>query len=177
MPGISIIMDPFDVEALTKWLDNMGRRTSRAEILPIMMKHLEPVVAAERKNLAGHVKSGALMGSLQARSESAAKDRPGTISVFSAATLPRSALIKAWKGGRKQQQGWAERMKKRGRRRRVFYDVMIEAGHRKVKKIGGVLKEIGSPVPGIFFAKRAMADVGEREADAAAIAVMDHILG
>jgi hypothetical protein len=175
MPQIQILVDPRDMSNFMGFLQRMQDGMGRAEIIPILKEHFEPVVAAEKRNLADHVKSGALSGSLQARSGGG--DRPGVVSVFSAPTMTRAKLIKAWSGGRAQQQGWAARMKKRGRRRRVFYDVMVEAGHRQVKRIDGVLKEIGSPVPGIFFAKKAMMEVGKPQAEAAAEAIMDHIMG
>ena len=176
MPQIQILVDPADVEAITSWLSGMERHASRAELLPILMKHMEPVVAAEKAILAPHSKSGALAGSLQARSGGG--DRPGTLSVFSAATMSRAALIKAWSGGRAQQRGWASRMKRKGGRRSIFYGVMVEGGHRQVKRLAsGQLAEVGSPVAGVHFAAQAMATVGQREADAAAEAIMDHIMG
>ena len=176
MPTISVLLDPSDVNAFSKWMKAMDRRMSREEILPILMKHFEPVVAAEKAILAPHSKSGALSGSLQARSGGG--DRPGTISVFSAPTMTRAKLIKAWSGGRAQQRGWASRMNKKGRKRRVFYDVMVEGGHRQVRRLAsGQLAEVGSPVAGVHFAAQAMATVGQREADAAAEAIMDHIMG
>ena len=176
MPQISVLLDPSDVNAFSKWLDAMGRRMSREEILPILMKHFEPVVAAEKANLAGHIKTGALSGSLQARSGGG--DRPGTISVFSAPTMTRAKLIKAWSGGSAQKRGFASRMNRKGGRRSIFYGVMVEGGHRQVKRLAsGQLAEVGSPVPGVFFAARAMAEAGQRGADAAAEEIMKHIEG
>lgn len=44
---LSILIDEKDVQAFTAYVDGMERRASREALLPILLKHFEPVVASE----------------------------------------------------------------------------------------------------------------------------------
>ena len=92
MTTIQTLINEEDVRNFTSYVDGMGRRASRDQLLPILKKHFEPVVAAERQFLSGHSRSGALMTSLVART--GAGDKPGTMSVFSAPTATTKQLQK-----------------------------------------------------------------------------------
>lgn len=146
---ISILVDPHDIQQFTSFVDAMARRASdRAPMVEILKAGLEPVVAAEQANLAGHDKTGALSASLVARSGSG--DRPGTISAFVRPTA-RS---------------------KRGKHQ--MYGPMVHQGHiiirRRPAKEGD--KIFTDPIP---FARDAMESVGETNADAVAESLMKYI--
>jgi hypothetical protein len=130
-------------QEVSDFIQAMGRRASRAELLPIMLEAMGPVVAAEKGILGPHSKSGALELSLRERA--GAGDRPGVISVFSAPTATRKALKAAWGRGRRQQQGWAAAIKPGRGRQSVFYGKFVELGHDIVRgdKIVGHAKAVG----------------------------------
>ena len=176
MPTLSVIYQPEDIQAFTRYLDGMGKRVSGQEIRPILLKHLQPLVALEKANI--HSESGALSASLAARSGGG--DRPNVISVFSSSRMTRAKLIKKWSGGRKQQRGWAAKMEKKGRAKRVFYDEMVELGHRIVyrDKAGNLVQSSKRPrTAPVYFARRAAEQGGEQALDAAETEVMNFIEG
>lgn len=172
----SLLVDPGDLARFEAFCEGIGRRASREELLPILQKHLEPLVEHEKGTLSGHSESGALAGSLRARSGTG--DRPGTMSVFAAATATPSMLRKTWGlHGRKQQRGWAASLAPRGRRK-VFYADFVEKGHRiiHINKFGE-RSESETPATPVLFAQQAAEALGDTEADAAATEVLEHILG
>jgi len=177
MPTLQIIWDPDDIAAFSRYLDGMGKRMADKEIRPILLKHLQPLVALEKANI--HSESGALSASLAARTGSG--DRPNVISVFSSSKMTRAKLIKKWEGGRKQQRGWAEKeKKKKGRAKRVFYDEMVELGHRIVyrNKEGQLVQSSKRPrTAPVYFARRAAEQGAEQALDAAETEVMNFIVG
>jgi len=176
MPTLQIIWDPDDIAAFSRYLDGMVKRMADKEIRPILLKHLQPLVALEKGNISS--KSGALSASLAARSGSG--DWPNVISVFSSSKMTRAKLIKKWSGGRKQQRGWAAKMEKKGRAKRVFYDEMVELGHRIVyrDKAGNLVQSSKRPrTAPVYFAKRAAEQGGEQAMEAAETEVMNFIVG
>jgi hypothetical protein len=170
----SLLIDQNDIDAFSAYLDKMGRKASREEILPILKRHMQVLVARERAILSPHSKSGALVQSLTARAGSG--DREGTISVFSSPTATPSQLRATWgKKGRKQQQGWYAGLAGKGRRR-VFYGNIVHQGHRVVKRNAkGQLYDTGKRAEAIPFAAQASAELGEQQAQACAEAIMKHI--
>lgn len=176
MPAtLTILMDEQDMQRFTAFCDAMGRRTSRAELLPILKEGLEPLVSSEKSTLASHNKSGALSTSLTARSGSG--DRPGTISVFSAPTATVKQLQATWGSGRKQQRGWAAGLSGKGRRQ-VFYGPIVHQGHRIVKRgKDGQLHDTGKRTTPVPFAHQAAESLGESQAEAIAEAILTHIVG
>jgi hypothetical protein len=169
----SLLIDPGDVARFTAFCDGIGRKASREELLPILERHLAPLVQSEKSFLSGHSQSGALAASLSVRSGSG--DRPGTISVFAAATATPSQLRRTWgRKGRPQQQGWAGNMGARGRRM-VFYADFVEKGHRIVKvNKSGEHYEAGKAAP-VPFAHQAAESLGDTEAEAAAVEVLEYL--
>ena len=175
---VSILPEPADMEAFSTYLHNVGKKLARAELVPLMIAALEPVVEMEKGILADHSISGALAGSLQARSGSG--DRPDTISVFSAPTATRKNLIAAWSRGRKQHRGWAMHLASLGKggRKAVFYGPFVEAGHRIVNRdADGNLAAPGGRTAAVHFAAGAMEAIGDKQAEAAADAVLTAIFG
>jgi hypothetical protein len=162
---LEITFDSQDLARLQGFFEDMGRRAARSELLPILKEAFEPVVARERSILSGHVKSGALLASVKARTASPVRDVPGTLSVFSNVNATRRAAVKHWSRGRAQQRGWAAVEAAKGTRGRVkiFYGPIVHQGHGKAK-----------PIP---FARQAMEDVGEQSAETASKAILDHIVG
>ena len=178
MPVLGIIFDDGDMQRVREWLAGMGRRASRQELSPILIDAFEPVVAMEKSILSGHSKSGALEASLVARSGSG--DRPGTFSVYSAPVAKsKGALARKWSKGRAQQGAWAERIAAGTWGKRVVYGPFAEGGHRWVKRnAAGQLYEVQrAPAKPIHFAAGAVDALGETQAEKAAEAIMDHILG
>src|ERR1019366_685488 len=105
-PNLEIRFDDGDQEKLTAFLEGVADRlngpTARQQIVSILIKHLQPIVAREREILDPHNKSGALSASLTARAGSG--DNPGTASAFSAPTATNAMLLDTWGlQGRKQQ--------------------------------------------------------------------------
>jgi len=174
MPTLQIIWDPDDIAAFSRYLDGIGKRMADKEIRPILLKHLQPLVALEKANI--HSESGALSASLAARTGGG--DRPNVISVFSSSKMTNAKLIKKWSGGRAQQRGWAAKMEKKGRAKRVFYDEMVELGHRiVVRNKAGELVDTGKRTRPVYFARRAAEQAGEQALDAAETEVMNFIMG
>jgi plasmid replication initiation protein len=92
--------------------------------------------------------------------------------------MTRAKLIKKWSGGRKQQRGWAAKMEKKGRAKRVFYDEMVELGHRiVVRNKAGELVDTGKRAKPVYFARRAAEQGAEQALDAAETEVMNFIVG
>jgi hypothetical protein len=173
MPTFSLLVDPGDIARFTAFCDGIGRKASREELLPILEKHLQPLVDREKAILSNHTQSGALAASLSARS--GAGDRPGTMSVFSAATATKATLQKTWGHGNAAKRAWASETAKRGRRK-VFYADWVEKGHRIIKvNKAGKRSEAGHADP-VFFAQQAAEALGDQEAEAAANEIMEHIL-
>ena len=174
---MSLLMDPGDVEKFTAYLEGMITRTQRSQLVGKIMSAFEPVVAQERANIK-HSISGALVASLTARSGGASRDRPGTISVFSAPTATTRTLMATWRsdGARKQQQGW--RLKtKLSARNRVFYGPMVHQGHRIVKRnAAGQLYDTGKRTEPVPFASEAMEELGEAQSEVAADMILEHIV-
>jgi hypothetical protein len=168
LSGLTVTID--GAEEVSNFIQAMGRRAARAEILPIMLSAMAPVVADEKGTLGPHSKSGALEMSLKARTGSG--DRPDTISVFSAPTATRKALKASWGRGRKQQKMWAENidMGKRGRQS-VFYGKFVELGHDLVRG-GKVVKHVDP----IHFALGAVPTL-EEQAEVAAVKIAAQIVG
>jgi hypothetical protein len=176
MPTFQVLMDPVDVEKFTIWMVGMGKRAARAEILPILLTHLQPLVASEKGFLSGHEISGALSGSLMARSGRG--DREGTISVFSAPMATTKLLQSTWGSGRgrKQQQRWAAGIKGKKGRSRVFYGIFVHQGHDVIShgKAATSGKTHTDPIP---FAQQAADSLGDSEVEAAATEILQHIIG
>lgn len=177
MPIIEIIFDEGELSDLRRWLSGMTNRMGRKELLPILLEGLRPIVAKEKSILAqGHNQSGALSMSLMARSGSG--DRPGTISVFSAALGSKAKLIKLWSKDRAQLRGQAARVAGGTWGRRVNYAPFVEGGHRIVKRnAAGQLKDTGKRADPVHFAAGAMEALGDAQAEAAAVAILEHIVG
>ena len=172
MPTFQVLMDPGDVEKFTIWMDGMAKRAARAEILPILLTHLQPLVASEKGFLSGHEISGALSGSLMARAGRG--DREGTISVFSKATATTKKLQSTWgRRGRKQQQGWAGNIQGKKGRLRVFYDIFVHQGHEVISH-GKATGKRTTPIP---FAQQAADSLGDSEVEAAETEILNHIIG
>jgi hypothetical protein len=173
--NIQALVDPQDIDAFTAYYDTVGRKLSRAEMLPILKAGLDPMVASEKSFLAPHSKSGALGGSLQARAGSG--DRPGTVSMFAAATATVKQIQATWGAkGRKQQRGWHGALKGKGRVK-VFYADYVHKGHRIVKtRANGETYLAGKAAP-VPFAQQAVDALGDAQAEKVARAVLDHILG
>ena len=167
LPSLSITIE--GERGVTDFIREMGRRTARAEILPILLRAMAPVVAAERGILGPHSRSGALEMSLKARSGGG--DRPGTISVFTTPTATRRALKMAWGRGRAKQRKWAAEITPGRGRIRVFYGPMVESGHRVVR--GG--KVVGRTTP-VHFATGA-AGVLDAQTELAEREILAHIAG
>jgi hypothetical protein len=160
---------------LANFMEALGRRVSRAELLPILKSHMGPVVEAERATLSSHSKSGALSASLKQRSGSG--DRPDVISVFSAPTATRKQLKAKWAKGRAQQRRWAKGIEPGRGRRAVFYAPMLELGHRIVKRNAeGQLYDTGGRAAPVPFASTATG-VLELQGELAAKAILNHIVG
>lgn len=179
MPAtISILMDEGDVEKFTNFYADVEHRLrNRQVIVSILIKHLEPLVAAERSILASHNKSGALSLSLRARAGSG--DRDGTISAFSSPTATTKELQSTWGDrGRKQQKGWLPRLIGSKGRHRVFYGNIVASGHPIVKRNkAGQLFDTGKTVAPIPFAQQAIDSKGDEEAEAAANEILEYIFG
>jgi hypothetical protein len=176
MPTLSVIYQPEDIQAFTNYLEAMGKRVSGQGIRPILLKHLQPLVALEKGNI--HSESGALSASLAARAGGG--DRPNVISVFSSSKMTRAKLIKKWSGGRRQQKKWAFKLAPKGGAKRVFYDEMVELGHRIVyrDKAGNLVQSRKRPrTAPVYFARRAAEQGAEQALDAAETEVMNFIVG
>lgn len=171
---IQVDYDQQDIESFTAYYMSVERKTARQELLPILQAHLEPMVAKEKSFLSGHSKSGALIASLSARSGTG--DRPGTMSVFAAATATPKQLSSTWGNSTRQKQGYVNSLKKRKGRRKVFYADFVEKGHRIVKVRNGVSRMVGK-AKAVPFASQAVAALGDQQAESAAKAVLEHILG
>ena len=175
MPTLTLLMDEGDLQRFRDFLNGMEKRAARSELLPILKRNLEPVVAAEQSILSPHNKSDALSLSLKARSGTG--DRDGTMSAFAAPTATVKQLQSTWGRGRAQQRRWAANMTGKGRRR-VFYGPMVHQGHRVVKRNAlGVLYDTGKVTQPVPFASDAMATTGEQAAEQAATEILDHIMG
>lgn len=176
MPGLTLMFDVQDFGRVTQFIMDMGRRMSRAELLPILKEKFEPLVAMERSILSSHSKSGALIESLKTRSGGG--DFPGTMSVFSAPTATRKALKAAWSRGRAQQQKWAAAIEPGRGRKSVFYGPFVEKGHRIVRRNKeGVLVDTLRRTAPVHFARGATEALGEKQSEEAAQAVIDFIIG
>ena len=168
LSGLTVTID--GGQEVSDFIQAMGRRAARAEILPIMLSAMGPVVAVEKGILGPHSKSGALEMSLKARAGSG--DRPDTISVFSAPTATRKALKKAWGRGRKQQQKWAAEVDtSKSGRQSVFYGKYVELGHDLIRG-GKVVKHVDP----VHFALGAVPTL-EEQAQKAADLIAAHIVG
>jgi hypothetical protein len=176
---MELVLDAVDAEAFQEFLDGMGRRIARAELLPKLKDALDPIAAAGRAMIDS--KSGALAKGLKARSGGG--DRPGTISVYSKPTATKKQVVAKWSAGRKQQRGWAAKLADSNAkgRVRVFYGNIVHQGHRIVKRrpMGhpqeGQLYDTGKRARPVPFAAEPMAAMGEAQSEAAAEAVMRHI--
>ena len=175
MPTFQILANQSDMEKFRIWLDGMETRMARSEILPIMLRHLQPLVSAEKGILSSHSISGALEGSLMARAGRG--DREGTISVFSKATATTKQLAATWGHGSGQQRKWAQKHVLAGKkgRTRVFYDIFVHQGHDVI--VHGRLATHGKthtdPIP---FAAQAAESLGDAESEAAANEILKHIV-
>ena len=175
---LSLFISDDEVAKITSFMEGMERRTVREAILPILKEHLEPLVESEKAYLSGHSISGALVASLSARTAGGGRDRPNTMTAFSAPTAMSKTLQGLWSQGRAQQQGWAARMKPIRNRRRVFYASIVHQGHRIVKRnAAGELYDTGKRTVAVPFAQQAMDSMGESQGEAAASEIMDHIIG
>lgn len=173
--AFSILADPQDIQRLTAFLDGMSKRAIRQALVPILIEGLEPLVDREKEYLAPHSKSGALAAGLVARAGSG--DRAGSISVFSAPLATRAQLESTWRGpgARRQQRGWA--IKERGRTR-VFYGPIVHQGHRIVKRnAAGELFDTGKVTQPVPFAQQAVDSMGDEQAEATAVKVLEQIMG
>ena len=177
---IGILYDEADVRAFTDYLERVeSRAQARGEMIPILLEALEPLVGREKEYLeAGeHVKSRALVESLQARAGSG--DKAGTISVFSAATAKRSTINKTWgRSGRRQQREYLAGSRTHGRTA-IWYAPMLHQGHPlMVRGPGGQYVQsknhpMVDPVP---FAAQAVEALGDAQQQACADAVLNKIV-
>lgn len=174
IPTLQVIVDPSDISQFEAYYDAVGKKLAREQMIPILKSFLDPMVASEKAFLAGHTESGALAGSLSARAGSG--DRPGTISVFAAATATTKQLQATWGKSTPQKRGYVARIKKKTGRRSVFYADFVEKGHRIVKVKHGTAYVAGQAKP-VPFASQAVDAMGDEQANAAAEAVLDYILG
>ena len=173
---LSVSFDDGSSDGLGSFMDGIVRRASRAMVLPILQRNLEPVVQAEKSNLSGHNKSGALATSLASRVGGKA-DRPGTMSAFSSPAATPSVLRSTWGRGRSQQQTWFSRVKPRGGRRRIFYADFVHQGHDIVRRdASGESHVVGHADP-IPFALDALLSLGDQQIERAASEILDMILG
>ena len=173
--NIQVLVDQQDIDQFTAYYDEVGRKLSRSEMTPILKEHLEPMVESEKSYLAPHSKSGALAGSLAARAGSG--DRPGTVSVFAAATATPAMLQATWGRSTAQKRGFMASMKSRKGRRKVFYADFVEKGHRIVKtRADGATYLAGKAEP-VPFAQQAVDALGDAQAEKAATEVLNFILG
>jgi hypothetical protein len=172
MPTFQILANQSDMEKFRIWLDGMETRMARSEILPIMLRHLQPLVSAEKGILSSHSISGALEGSLMARAGRG--DYEGKISVFSKATATTKLLQSTWgsRRGRAQQQKWAGGLTGKKGRSRVFYDIFVHQGHEVVAH-GKATGKYTKPIP---FAAQAAESLGDAESEAAANEILKHIV-
>ena len=170
--GLTVVVDD---PTFGEFVDRLARKTARAELLPIMKKHMAPVVAFEKGLLVSHTKSGALSKSLKARAGGG--DRPGTMSVFIAPYSTNKGLAKTWGKGRPQQQRWARKKGTPGRgRRSVFYGPFVERGHRVVKRNqAGELYDTGKTTKPVRFAAQTVPTL-EHEVEAGTQAIIKHIV-
>lgn len=177
MPGLTLIFDSSETERITNFFATMERRLARSELLPILKQNFEPIVAEERSILSDHSRSGSLMSTLIARIGGG--DRSGTMSVFSAPTARRRELKALWSQGRRQQRKWASKIQQSGRgRQSVFYGPFVEMGHRIVVRTkDGGLKDTGDRTDPVLFAHTAIETLGETQAESAAEAIIQHIIG
>ena len=178
MPTIGIIFDEGDLARVRQEFAGMKTRAARQEIIPILLEAFQPVVGEEKSILAeGHNETGALSASLKARSGSG--DRPGTFSVFSAPLLAKKQLIARWLTGRAQLRAQAARVAGGTWGRRINYAPYAEAGHRWVRRNAkGQLYQVNRPpAKPIHFAAGAVDAKGDEQAEKAADAIMDHVLG
>jgi hypothetical protein len=165
-PTLYIQMDEEEHEKFTAFLEGLKDRlvgpSARDRLLPVLLKHLEPLVESERAYLEPHNKSGALSASLTARSGTG--DNPGTVSVFSAPTATNTLLEETWGlRGRLQQRKWAANLKPTRTRKRVFYGPIVHQGHGNA-----------APVP---FAAQAVEALGDQAAESAAEDIMEAVIG
>jgi hypothetical protein len=172
--NIYVTTDDSEMNAFSAYYDAVGRKLARAEIVPILLSAIAPIVSKEKQNLSSHTKSGALVASLAERAGSG--DRTGTISVFAAATATTKQLRATWGKSTKQKRGFAEGLKGKRGRTKVFYADFVHQGHRLVRVKNGVARQVDY-VKGIPFARDAMEELGDAQADVAEKAVFDHILG
>ena len=175
---ITIEFDETDMARVVVYFDAVAHRlegeSAKQELTPILLEALQPLIESEKGFLSGHNKSGALAGSLIGRAGRG--DYPGTVSVYSAPTAKASTLKVAWAGGRKQQRGWAAKLKPKGLRS-VFYGAIVHQGHRIVKRnAAGELYATGGVVDPIPFARQAVESKGDQQMEAAAEAVLDKIV-
>lgn len=176
MPTVRIDFDFSEFGQVTAFIADMGRRLARADLVPILKTHFAPMVAMEKSILSGHNKSGALEASLKARTGGG--DRPGTISVFSAPTATKRIVKKAWSRGRAQQRRWAAGIEPGRGRVSVFYGPFVEKGHRIVRRnASGQLYDTRKRTRPVHFAKGAVEALGDQQAELAAQAVINHIVG
>ena len=166
----SLVVEFDDVgrEQVLNYYEELRQRATRTEIAPLLVGALEPLVASERAYLGGHSRSGALVASLTARSGGG--DRPGTVTAFSVPTATAATLRATWGRGRKQQQRWVAALNGRGRRR-VFYGDIVHQGHRIVRR-GKVVGQVAA----IPFAQQAVEALGDQQAEAAAEAILKHVV-
>jgi hypothetical protein len=170
--GLTLTIDGED--HFSAYLEAMGRRMARAEIVPILKEYMKPVVGSEKRILADHTQSGALSMSLKARA--GAGDRPEVISVFSAPIATRRQIAAKWSKGRGQQQKWAAQSSDLKRRSAVFYGPFVELGHRIVKRNAqGRLAAVGM-AKAVHFARGSL-PVLDEQGEAAANAILNFIVG
>ncbi len=174
--SIYVLVDDGDIREFETYFDIVSRRIAREELLPILKDYLRPMVESEKSFLASHSKSGALEGSLSARSGSG--DRGDTISAFSAPSATNALIQSTWGlRGRAQQKGWAQRTLKFKGRRKVFYGPIVHQGHRVVKRnAAGELYDTGKKTQPVPFAQQAVDSMGETQAESAADAVLTKIM-
>ncbi len=175
---LTLLITDDEIAKFTSFMEGMAKRTRREKILPILQRHLEPVVQRERDIMSPRSKSGALVASLSARVAGGKADRPNTMTAFSAPTATSKQLEATWRGAtaRRQQTKWA--LPKKRRRGRVFYAPIVHQGHRIVKRnAAGELYDTGKTTRAVPFAEEAMDALGESEGSAATEEIMDQVLG
>lgn len=173
--NIEVQFDEAGLSAISGYYQSIGKKLARAELMPILIDAINPVVSKEKEILSKHIVSGALSSSLKARAGSG--DRPGTISVFAAPTATMKTLKATWGQSTKQKRRFHANLAAKGKRGRtaIFYADFLHEGHRLVKKkngVGRVIKNV-DPVP---FAAEAMEAVGDQQADTAANAILNHVI-
>lgn len=172
---MSLSIQTDGMQAVTDYIETVGRRAARADIIPLMKAPWGSVVSAEKANIQSE--TGALSRSLKARAGGG--DRPGRFSVYTPATATAKQAAQIWgRSSKPQHKQMAARAMESGfARYRIFYGPWVEKGHRLVRRDAhGFKRQIGMVKPHPFAAP-AFDSQAEHAVEQAENAVLDMILG